>query len=99
MNYEQAEQFLIDYCKGIGPLYREKWVRLVQLAYERGKNESTYTTPEPNHTQATSNDIPTSTGKFRRYARACKSFMQALPWNWLGRKTTDDQQSTRSRED
>jgi hypothetical protein len=37
LNREQAEQILIEYCKGKGSMYHEKWIGLVQIAYDKGE--------------------------------------------------------------
>jgi len=36
MTREQAEQFLIEFCKGKGSMNREKWVELVICAWKDG---------------------------------------------------------------
>jgi len=33
---KRAEAFLLHFCKGIGPLNRDKWILLVHLAMQEG---------------------------------------------------------------
>lgn len=36
MTKEEAKQILIEYCKSKGSMNQEKWVGLVQAAYQKG---------------------------------------------------------------